>query len=59
MKNYVLSLAAGTTSSRAILLDKRGNPVTVAQDESTQFFPKKKLGRTRSNSNLGNAVKGY
>ena len=59
MKNYVLSLDAGTTSSRAILFDKNGNQIAVAQEEFTQLFPKKKLGRTRSNSNLGNSVKGY
>jgi glycerol kinase len=41
MKNYVLSLDAGTTSSRAILFDKSGNQVAVAQEEFTQFFPKK------------------
>ena len=41
IKNYVLSLDAGTTSSRAILFDKSGNQVAVAQEEFTQFFPKK------------------
>ena len=41
MKKYVLSLDAGTTSSRAILFDKSGNQVAVAQEEFTQFFPKK------------------
>ena len=41
MKNYVLSLDAGTTSSRAILFDKSGNQVAVAQEEFTQLFPKK------------------
>ena len=41
MKNFVLSLDAGTTSSRAILFDKTGNQVAVAQEEFTQFFPKK------------------
>ena len=41
MKKYVLSLDAGTTSSRAILFDKSGNQVAVAQEEFTQLFPKK------------------
>jgi glycerol kinase len=41
MKNYVLSLDAGTTSSRAILFDKSGNQVALAQEEFTQLFPKK------------------
>ena len=36
-----MSLDAGTTSSRAILFDKTGNQVAVAQEEFTQFFPKK------------------
>ena len=41
MKNYVLSLDAGTTSSRAILFDQRGNLIAIAQQEFTQIFPKK------------------
>ena len=41
MKNYILSLDAGTTSSRAILFDKSGNQVAVSQEEFTQLFPKK------------------
>ena len=41
MKNYVLSLDAGTTSSRAILFDQKGNQVAVAQQEFTQIFPEK------------------
>ena len=41
MKNYVLSLDAGTTSSRAILFDQKGNQVAVAQQEFTQIFPQK------------------
>ena len=41
MKNYVLSLDAGTTSSRAILFDQKGNLITIAQQEFTQIFPKK------------------
>ena len=41
MKKYVLSLDAGTTSSRAILFDLKGNQVAVTQQEFTQIFPKK------------------
>ena len=43
MKNYVLSLDAGTTSSRAILSDQRGNQVAVAQQEFTQILPEKDI----------------
>jgi glycerol kinase len=39
MKKYVLSIDQGTTSSRAILFDKKGNIVKVAQQEFTQYFP--------------------
>lgn len=40
MKKYILSLDQGTTSSRAILFDKEGKIVHVAQKEFTQHFPK-------------------
>jgi len=39
MSQYILSLDQGTTSSRAIIFDKGGNIVSVAQKEFTQFFP--------------------
>lgn len=39
MKKYVLSIDQGTTSSRAILFDKKGNIVKTAQQEFTQHFP--------------------
>ena len=39
MKKYVLAIDQGTTSSRAILFDKNGNIVHVAQQEFTQIFP--------------------
>jgi glycerol kinase len=38
-KKYVLSLDQGTTSCRAILFDRQGNVVNVAQQEFTQIFP--------------------
>lgn len=40
-KKYVLSIDAGTTSSRAILFDKKGQQVGVAQHEFSQIFPQK------------------
>jgi glycerol kinase len=40
MKKYILSIDQGTTSSRAIVFDKKGNIISVAQQEFTQFFPK-------------------
>ncbi|MBE8720639.1 glycerol kinase GlpK [Sphingobacterium pedocola] len=39
-KEYILSLDQGTTSSRAILFDKRGKIINIAQKEFTQIFPK-------------------
>ena len=37
---YILALDQGTTSSRAIVFDKRGGIVAVAQQEFRQIFPK-------------------
>lgn len=39
MSKYILSFDAGTTSSRAIVFDKAGNIVSVAQKEFQQIFP--------------------
>ncbi|WP_141336126.1 glycerol kinase GlpK [Paenibacillus sp. tmac-D7] len=39
-KKYVLALDQGTTSSRAILFDKAGTIVGMAQKEFTQLYPK-------------------
>ena len=39
MNQYILALDQGTTSSRAIIFDKKGSIVSVAQKEFTQFFP--------------------
>ncbi|MEO8188565.1 MAG: FGGY family carbohydrate kinase, partial [Burkholderiaceae bacterium] len=36
---YILALDQGTTSSRAILFDRAGQVVQVAQQEFTQMFP--------------------
>lgn len=40
MKKYILSLDAGTTSSRAILFNHDSEIVSVAQREFTQIYPK-------------------
>ena len=37
--SYILSLDQGTTSSRAIVFDRQGNVIGVAQREFEQFFP--------------------
>ncbi|MCB0679594.1 MAG: glycerol kinase, partial [Saprospiraceae bacterium] len=39
MEQYILSLDQGTTSSRAILFDRRGTIVDLAQKEFTQYYP--------------------
>ncbi|MET2986470.1 glycerol kinase GlpK [Aureibaculum conchae] len=40
MGKYILALDQGTTSSRAIVFDKKGSIISVAQKEFTQHFPK-------------------
>jgi len=40
MEKYILALDQGTTSSRAIIFDKKGAIISVAQKEFTQHFPK-------------------
>ncbi|MCI8524669.1 MAG: glycerol kinase GlpK [Oscillospiraceae bacterium] len=39
MAKYIMALDAGTTSSRCILFNRRGEMCSVAQKEFTQFFP--------------------
>ena len=39
MEKYILALDQGTTSSRAIVFNKKGNIVAVAQKEFTQYYP--------------------
>ena len=39
MEKYVLALDQGTTSSRAIVFDRKGSAVSVAQKEFTQIYP--------------------
>jgi glycerol kinase len=40
MEKYILSFDAGTTSSRAIVFNSRGEACSVAQKEFTQIFPR-------------------
>ncbi|GIW49096.1 MAG: glycerol kinase [Caloramator sp.] len=40
MSKYILALDQGTTSSRAIVFDKGGQIISVAQKEFTQIYPK-------------------
>ncbi|MDE6977209.1 MAG: glycerol kinase GlpK [Lachnospiraceae bacterium] len=40
MSKYVMALDQGTTSSRCILFDKKGNICSMAQKEFTQIYPK-------------------
>ena len=39
MPDYILALDQGTTSSRAILFDRQGRIVSVAQQEFPQIYP--------------------
>ena len=40
MGKYIMALDQGTTSSRCILYDKKGNIISSAQKEFTQIYPK-------------------
>lgn len=40
MKNFILSIDQGTTSTRSILFDLKGKPVFVSQKEFKQYYPK-------------------
>ncbi|MGE8079473.1 glycerol kinase GlpK [Peribacillus loiseleuriae] len=40
MEKFILSLDQGTTSSRAMLLNKKGEIIHIAQQEFKQYFPK-------------------
>ena len=39
MKDYIMALDQGTTSSRTIIYDRNGNIISVVQREFTQYFP--------------------
>lgn len=38
-ENYIMSIDEGTTSTRAIIFDKKGHKIADAQKEFTQYFP--------------------
>lgn len=40
MKQYIMALDQGTTSSRCIIFDKQGRIKSIAQKEFTQIYPK-------------------
>lgn len=40
MQTYIMALDQGTTSSRCILFDQKGNIASMAQREFTQIYPK-------------------
>lgn len=40
MAGYILAIDQGTTSSRVIIFDKLGKPITTAQQEIIQYFPR-------------------
>lgn len=40
MAGYILAIDQGTTSSRVIISDKLGKPITTAQQEIIQSFPR-------------------
>lgn len=40
MEKYIMSIDAGTTSNRAIIFNKKGEIISLAQKEFTQYFPK-------------------
>lgn len=39
MAKYVMALDAGTTSNRCILFNEKGEIISLAQKEFTQYFP--------------------
>ncbi len=39
MQKYIMALDQGTTSCRCILFDKKGNIISMAQKEYTQYYP--------------------
>jgi len=46
MNKYILSIDAGTSSSRAVVVNNLGEIIGISQYEFQQFFPKKWMGRT-------------
>ncbi|MGW8122458.1 FGGY family carbohydrate kinase, partial [Roseivirga echinicomitans] len=39
-KKYIIALDQGTTSSRSVLFDQKGQIIDIAQQEFSQIFPK-------------------
>lgn len=39
MQKYILAIDHGTTSTRAVLFDKKANVVEIAQKETTISYP--------------------
>ena len=39
MQEYIMALDQGTTSSRCMIFDKKGNIVTKAQQEFDNYYP--------------------
>lgn len=39
MSKYILAIDQGTTSSRALLFDREGTPISVGRQEFKQHFP--------------------
>ena len=40
MNKYILSIDAGTSSSRAVLINKKGEIIGISQHEFKQYYPK-------------------
>ena len=40
MKNFILSIDQGTSSTRSTLFNLKGKPVFMSQKEFTQYYPK-------------------
>ncbi|MGH2152778.1 FGGY family carbohydrate kinase, partial [Enterococcus faecalis] len=38
-EKYIMAIHQGTTSSRAIIFDKKGNKIGSSQKQFTQYFP--------------------
>ena len=51
-ERYVVAIDQGTTSTRCIVFDRRGQLVSVAQREHQQYFPQAGLGRARRHGDL-------
>ena len=44
METYILSIDQGTTSTRAVLLNRSGEFISSAQQEIQQYYPNPGLG---------------